>query len=90
VAKRSWSFAANVAMACLPEVSALASSLSLAVKNQSGARSSSNYAVIGRGCAFSTPSRPSITVLSDRSAFQNFSLISTWLVMLLTLEVEVA
>src|ERR1700677_2215969 len=44
---------------------------SLVAKNQIGALCSGTCAVIGRVCPSSAPSIPSITVLSDSSAFQN-------------------
>src|SRR5512138_3648615 len=60
-----------------PSPNARTSSVFLAVKNQIGPpSSSSSCAVIGRLWPSSTSVNPSITVMSDRSAFQNFSSIS--------------
>src|SRR5690606_7514431 len=74
LAKRSWPLEAKPAIARpLPEPSCFTSILSAEVKNQIGARRSSAIPVIGRAWPSSRPSRPSITVRSLSSAFQNFS-----------------
>src|SRR5690606_12852634 len=79
LANRSWPLDAKPAMARpLPWPSCCTSTLSAEVKNQIGERRSSLSAVIGRAWPSSWPSRPSITVRSFSSAFQNFSSSSWW------------
>lgn len=69
IAKSAWFFAAKLATASRPRDASRRSprSVSTEVKNQSGARSSSAIAVIGRGAM---PWVPSMSVRSSLRCFQ--------------------